>query len=224
MSSDKWSKIVQLHRATKTLTLLSEEHELKEWRKFLQPAMEEVHALEHIMRAKAAELGFLADLEPDNKLGYIEKNLDKAIGHLYRAFFDTADWLSVIIRQKIITALETYDNRCITAVIPEYYQKIRPNLEQINSEIARIREGKDIGKDISDDMALIDQVEYYKEKLEKLLTYHKTIITKVPALEQYKNKEAKKDFRQKVIGFVIGVVVTIIGVIIAYLLNRQSSP
>ncbi len=184
MSSDKWSKIVQLHRATKTLTLLSEEHELKEWRKFLQPAMEEVHALEHIMRAKAAELGFLADLEPDNKLGYIEKNLDKAIGHLYRAFFDTADWLSVIIRQKIITALETYDNRCITAVIPEYY----------------------------------------KEKLEKLLTYHKTIITKVPALEQYKNKEAKKDFRQKVIGFVIGVVVTVIGVIIAYLLNRQSSP
>jgi len=47
-----------------------------------------------------------------------------------------------------------------------------------------------------------------------LLTYHKTIITKVPALEQYKNKEAKKDFRQKVIGFVIGAVVTVIGVII----------
>lgn len=128
------------------------------------------------------------------------------------------------MRQKIINALETYDNKCITAVIPEYYPKIRPNLEKINSEIARIREGKDIGKDISADKALIDQVECYKEKLEELLTYHETIITKVPALEQYKNKEAKKDFRQKVIGFVIGVVVTVIGVIIAYLLNRHSSP
>jgi len=223
MNSDKWSKIVQLHRATKELTLLAEEHEL-EWRKFIQPAMEEGHALEHIIRSKAAELGSLADLEPDNKLGYIDKNLDKAIGHLYRAFFDTADWLSVILRQKIINALKMYDNRCITAVMPEYYQKIRPNLEQINSEIAQIRKGKDIGKDISADKALIDQVEFYKEKLEKLLTYHKTIITKVPALEQYKNKEAKKDFRQKVIGFVIGVVVTVIGVIIAYLLNRHSSP
>lgn len=219
MHPDKWFKIIKLYSTTKTLTILAEEHEPEEWKKFLQPAMEEGYALAHIMRAKAAKLGFSEDLEPDSKPGYIEKNLDKAIGHFYRAFFDTADWLSVIMRQKIINALKTYDNICITSVMPEYYQTIRPNIEKINSEIAKIREDKDIGKDDSENTALIDQVDGYKEKLDNLLTYHKTIITKLPALEQYKNKEAKKDFRQHIIAFFIGVVVAVIGVIIAHLID-----
>ncbi len=127
------------------------------------------------------------------------------------------------MRQKIINALETYDNICITSVIPEYYQTIRPNLEQINSEIAKIREDKDIGKDDSENTTLIDQIDVYKEKLEMLLTYHKTIIAKLPALEQYKNKEAKKDFRQHIITFLIGVIMTVIGAIIVYLIIPKSS-
>ncbi len=91
MNPEEWSKIIKLYSTTKTLTLLAEEHEPEEWKKFLQPAMEEGYALAHIMRSKAAELGFSEDLGPNNKQRYIEKNLDKAIGHFYRAFFDTAD-------------------------------------------------------------------------------------------------------------------------------------
>ena len=51
---------------------------------------------------------------------YIKTNFEKAIGHEYRAFFDTADFLSIVLRQKIAERLSQYSLLEIKSVWEEY--------------------------------------------------------------------------------------------------------
>jgi len=215
MKSDKWSKVVQLHQYTKSLILLAEEHELEEWKTFLHPVLEQRDALNHICIAIGGEI----DIPPNPKAGYIDDSLDKALAHLYRAFFDTADWIGIILREKIIEVVKPYDNECITAVAPEYYERIRPDLEQLNSNLAKLRNSKD---ECTDSSVMISQAENYTQKIEKLLKDYKLLIPKVPALEQFKSKQRKKTAKKIFWEIVIGIICAVVGIIGTYLLTRSG--
>ena len=92
-----WQTIVRVHNATKSLLIKAEEidpsHQF-----FYPPIIQQRDALDHIMRAA------LAWIDPEtikNNSGnlkdpseYSKRQLDKALGHVYRAFFDAADWVS----------------------------------------------------------------------------------------------------------------------------------
>ena len=71
------------------------------------------------MRAEAVEKEYNTGIE--NPEEYVEKNLDKALGHEYRAFFDTADWFSIQLRQKITNILSSYTSDTIHKTIPNSY-------------------------------------------------------------------------------------------------------
>ncbi|MEA1950851.1 MAG: hypothetical protein U9N87_05670, partial [Planctomycetota bacterium] len=70
----------------------------------------------------------------------------KAVGHAYRAFFDAADWLGMVLREAITATLYQYAPECISAAIPDYYATMKPRIEDICGEIAQIRDDKDIGR------------------------------------------------------------------------------
>ncbi|MBI2440376.1 MAG: hypothetical protein HYV35_03285, partial [Lentisphaerae bacterium] len=149
----------------------------------VQPVMELRNGFEHIIRAKAAELGLNG--EADDKLpDYIPQSFDKAIGHEYRAFFDAADWFSVCIRDRITKTLRHYSHECITAVLPDYYSKLRPRVDQVCREIAAIRGTKDIakGKD------LLGEVGKYRTAINDLLAIHEKIQFGIPAMVDWKRK------------------------------------
>lgn len=205
----EWEMIVQLHQHIKTLIILAEEYEVEEWKKFLQPTLEEVSGFDHICRAKAAELDLIPDFDADSTVRkeYIKGNFKKALGHLYRAFFDTADWISVIMREKVLRATEPYSNECITAILPDYYDRIRPSVDQINQEIATIRDSKDI---VSNDTMML-QVEKYKEKIMELIEFHQVIISKVISFEEYMTKQKKASVKDNILA--VGLVV--LGVVLA---------
>jgi len=123
MTRDCWAQIVEVHNEAKTLFLLAEEIEHEKFQEFLQPINEHRHSLEHIIRAKADELGVGG--EPPSE-EYQLDSLKKALGHEYRAFFDCADWIAVIVREDVLTTLQRYSPTCIQAVVPEYYGTCQP--------------------------------------------------------------------------------------------------
>jgi len=141
---ERWKSLVEIHNHAKSIFLCAEEFD-PQFQDFLQPILELRHSLEHIVRAKAAELGINGEVDAGNQ-DYIPHSLSKAIGHEYRAFFDAADWFSVCIRNRITQALRRYSPANIDAVLPDYYSKLRPRVDQICREIADIRGAKDISK------------------------------------------------------------------------------
>lgn len=178
-----WTKLVKLHNLTKAHILFCEELD-DTFRTFIQPRNEWCNAFEHLMRAKASELG-LKSGGPDH--AYIRENLSAAVGHEYRAFFDMADWLSLKLRQRIREELNPYSKDAIKAVLPDYYDRVRPRLESFVHEIAAIREAKDIGLN----EGLLAEVERYNLVLEELKAFVQRLSSVKPALEEFREKEER---------------------------------
>jgi hypothetical protein len=201
---NKWRVIVELYKHTKALIILAEENEFDELKTFIQPFLEQRSALDHICRAMSVKIGIQSNTEE-----YVIQSLDKAIGHLYRAFFDSADWIGIILREKIIQLMQPYTNECITVVAPEYYQRTRPNIEKLNSDFAKLRQSKDIAVNNT----IISQIEDYHQKIEELLEEYKNLIPKVPTLEEVTHEQAKKAYRELIIVIVATILGAVLGVI-----------
>jgi len=197
-----WTNIVRLEQEIKHLTTLAEENQIDS-QEFLQPILEQRSAFEHVCRAKAAEMGlFRKPPEAD----YAQKQYDKAMGHLYRAFFDVADWLGLTVKEKILDLVTPYDVEVIRDVMPEYYRDVRPRIESFIREVALIRSDKDIGQSKT---SLITQVGEYSKRICEVMDIYAKLLPKVPALDERKKKHNKATSR-KAIAKVIEIAVTVI--------------
>ena len=137
---DHRKRLSELHSRTKHYLLIAEELS-EDGDVFLQPLKEHRDAYDHIMRAYDAE--FRSDFKTeDDRIKYIDKNMDKAYGHEYRAFFDTADWLSFICRRYIRMALKSQSPKVLSKF--NEYDDIKNLINSIPVKIAELREGKDI--------------------------------------------------------------------------------
>ena len=90
-----WKKIYQLHQKTKIYLLTAEEIS-ENGDALIQPLKEHRDAYDHIVRIFASTTKKVP--EGYDYYSYIKGNLEKAYGHEYRAFFDTADWLAYNLR------------------------------------------------------------------------------------------------------------------------------
>lgn len=168
-----WNNIIEIHKCTKELYLLSEEYS-ENLKMFIQPIKEMRDALEHIIRAYDKLLSNESLDEKDND-EYIKINLDKALGHEYRAFFDTVDFLSVTFRYKISEVLKDYSYNEIISVYPDY-EEWAVRLTEIPEEIADLRKRKDIGN-TEDITSIVDK--YKKIVIDELLHFYKTIYREI---------------------------------------------
>lgn len=162
-----WDSICQIYFLTKHYLLLAEELS-DDFDTFLQPVKEHRDAFDHVARVYGYK--FLQNDIKDIDT-YRNENMNKAVGHAYRAFFDTADWLSYICRQKIRQLLtgKTYDE--IVSKYPDYPQVKKLLLEAATS-IAKIRENKDISDNVNE---LAKEVNQYKTLLDRLLDAYQAI-------------------------------------------------
>lgn len=138
---DNWEILCKIHILTKHYTLLAEEYNIST-RAFLQPMKEQKDAYEHIIRAYTKKCENCVLSEDDQE--YMLKNIEKAIGHEYRAYFDTIDYLTICLRELINKELDGILYEEIVQVYPKYdeYKKILVNIPE---KIAMYREKKDIG-------------------------------------------------------------------------------
>ncbi len=158
--------IAKVHNLTKHYLLLAEELS-EEGVCFLQPLKEHRDSYDHLMR-----IFFLPhkDNEPKNCDSYITSNINKAFGHEYRAFFDTADWLTYICRKYIRQSFEHNAVRDYYKNREEEYIKIKTFINELPHKIAEYREKKDV-----DDNKTIDEVLKYKQTLDELIEIYDNI-------------------------------------------------
>ena len=210
---ETWRDVIHVHQHVKKLMLQGEELDLEQYT-FIQPIRELRDALEHIIRVLAAEKGLGEDSDND----YINANLQKALGHEYRAFFDVADWVSIEVRQKIRSLVEPFSPECLTAVVPDYYSTYRPEIEETSLSIAAIRNDKDAGNR----GRILEQVESYRQKLDRMIAIALLLQKKAPALLEYKQKERRVSLRKAVAEIAIAVVAGVILLGIGWLLGYSG--
>lgn len=161
-------EIVVIHNFTKHYILLGEEFS-EDFVSYLQPIKEFRDAYEHFMRIFTVCTKLNSDKNVDGE-AYIRSNLNKALGHEYRAFFDVADWFAITCRKRINELLKDYSYEHICEIYPQY-PKVRIRLYEISTEIANIREQKDISSNIFNEVnryqyILVELLGYYRELLE----------------------------------------------------------
>jgi hypothetical protein len=172
---EKWDRILELYQKSSRLRCLSQEIDLKA-SAFMQPTIEFSYALDHILKSVAADL----------QSGQTTDHLDRAMGHIARAFFDSADWITLNLQNRISQLLGNYTSKVISDLLPEYYTDIRPTIDQL----VALRKELPLSGDF------ISKVNQYEIEIKKLLDFlkkaEKTLPTLTFTLEVSKKKRVAK--------------------------------
>ena len=153
----RWETLCRIHVLTKHYVLLAEENGFQ-MKTFLQPLKEQRDAYEHLVRAYSKIID-----SNERDMHYIISNLDKAIGHEYRAFFDSIDYLTLTIRERVYELVKSYSLDELKTLCPDY-MIIKRRLNNLPNEIAEYREKKDVG---NNNMLLF--AKQYGDLMERLL-------------------------------------------------------
>lgn len=162
----QWQVLCQIHTYTKKYFILAEEYDI-DMKTFLQPMKEQKDAYEHLTRAYGK---LLLDREESE---YVHKNMEKAIGHEYRAFFDSLDFFTISLRRRIRDALTGYTYAQIYSVYPAY-AVLKQQLTEMPEKIADFRMRKDVGH--TNMLALVRQ---YADIADSLLQAYKIIQSEI---------------------------------------------
>ena len=162
-----WNDFSYIQQATKKLYIMAEEYN-EELRFFIQPIREQRDALEHIVRALSLYYENPTGLTEDDER-QISKNLSSALGHIFRAFFDSADVLSVELRYDMSQILKKYSYKKIIEVWPNYeaYRKI---IIKMPDDFVKLRCAKDISKSNDE---IREKVNFYNGIISQLYEIYK---------------------------------------------------
>ncbi len=188
--------ITELYGKVKELIIFCEENQ-EEFKTNLHIVKELRDAFDHLMRVFAVKL----ELKEGREDGYIQTSLDKVLGHVFRAGYDTLDFATIILRDKINKEVSDFSPSAIQASIPNYYSEIRPSVESITTDIIKLRNNKDIAQPSPE---LFN--EYFKNVI-KLQEMFKQIVTAKPSLIEYANKERNGKWSNFSIQIVVGIII-----------------
>jgi len=214
---EKLNEICELYFVVKEVIIYFEEIN-PEQKSDIQPINELRNAFDHLMRVVAVWLNIKERDEPNN---YILTHLDKSFGHVYRAGYDTVDFLTLTLKELIHSELTDYSTRTIGEVIPNYYSEIRPSICELNDEITKYRSEKDVAN--SDARHLIEYIRVVK----KIVEYHKEIIKKIPTLDELERKYHAEtrhaDIKDWIKRIAIGLFILFCGYMLRDISSRVSS-
>lgn len=206
-------QITLLYGKVKELIIFCEENQ-EEFKSNLHIVKELRDAFDHLMRVFAVKLGVTEGKED----GYVQTSLDKVLGHVFRAGYDTLDFSTIILRDKINQELSGFSSSTIQAAIPNYYSELRPSIEEITNEIIHQRNDKDIAKPSPE---LFDQ--YFKNVV-KLNQISKDILKAKPSMIELANKRRSEERKDWIKQIIIGSIIGIVGIIIGVILTKQGLP
>jgi len=202
-------QITQLYGKVKELIIFCEENH-EEFKSNLHVVKELRDAFDHIMRIFAVKFGIKEEKEEK----YIEINMDKVFGHVYRAGYDTLDFATLILRDKINKEVLEFSPLAIQAAIPTYYSEIRPSVESITSDIIKLRTNKDVANPSP------EVFEAYFQNVIKLQEIVVVVRNAKPSLIEYETKKHNEKLENTVLkivaGIIVGFVLAIIGLSIGH--------
>jgi hypothetical protein len=212
----KFDALADAYQQAKTLILYVEELDISS-RSNLQVVKELRDACDHIMRFFISRKGkpSASDLIAiqDSNLG----NIDKALGHIYRATFDALDGAILSVKHSINIELLRFPPHIIADVIKDYWQ-IKLELNRLVMEITSIRDRKEVNENTG---SLLNE---YVKNVHQMSEVYRKIIYSGPVLEEAyvaakkkEKREQKAALRIKIIG---GLVVLIIGLVLGIILGK----
>ena len=146
------NKLLYTYKESKSLFIDAEEL-LDEMNFFPAPLIEHRDALDHIMR-------YMNKIEENGLTEDAIKELDSALGHEIRAYFDIADFISVTIRDEISKSLKGISKKQIIQVWQEY-NSIQKQMIELSEDIALIRKNR---------TGTVENIKKYKKVLEEMFT------------------------------------------------------
>ncbi len=104
--------------------------------------------LDHIMRVENVLLGLKSASEVEEETGqsasdYCVANLDKAVGHLFRAGYDAYDIIAIAVDQEIRSLMSEISYEALYHVAPDVAQKL-PAINEARFELADVKVEKDV--------------------------------------------------------------------------------
>lgn len=149
------------YKESKNLFICAEEL-LEQMSFFVAPVLEHRDALDHIMR--------YFDLKSKDGLSEEAiKELDRALSHELRAYFDIADYICITIRQQIANSLKQINSKKIQKVWDEYID-IKKRVVKASEEIAEIRQNRS---------SSLMHIEKYKPVIEEMISIYKVYVTNI---------------------------------------------
>ena len=196
---ERIKEITKLYLEVRKLMLYADEIH-PEKKTFIPPINEIRNAFDHLMRVFAVKFELKTASEED----YINNNLDRVFGHVYRAAFDLLDYISICLRDKFLDEIDGISTEALNAVFPEYYQKIRPDIEKASTEMSDFRSRKYIS------CPKIDDVIKYAEIIERLKSHLNKILEIKPSLIEYEERKKKEVKKSKFFEILIYIAIAIV--------------
>ncbi len=204
MAKIDWERIINYYTSIKELYIECEETD-PELKTNLQPLNEFRAALDHLMRISAIEHLDVSDYPDINE----EEEARKLTSHLKRAYYDVCDMLCINYRNKIIDMLQTYDSETILKAIPNYYSEIRPKIEKLSGEIARLRDEKGFAKTSSE-----ERMKSYKSIVDELKGYYVIVRDAAVSLDDVHKETLNIKKHNRLTQIVIPVITILVGALI----------
>ena len=202
-------ELAELYIQAKALIIYAEEVD-PESRSNIQIVKELRDAFDHVMRVVVARSS--SGSPHANEEGYGEKNLHKAIGHVYRATFDALDGTVVSLKEKLVELLDPYPLEVIKTVIPDYWEQ-RGKIERLSERIADHRASKDVGDNVG------EVLDAYMDDVEALKGFHKKVLASMCALDECKARQGRERRFSILENILIGLVIALIAGIVGWLLR-----
>ena len=190
---DKVSELINLYHEVKKLILYGEEAD-PEKRTHLQTINELRNSLDHLMRTFAFKFG----LKPDETPEYVLMNMDKAIGHVYRAGYDALDWIVLVQREIMEDSFNGVSHKAISEIFPEWYREIKPDLINLSDKISKIRADKDVIEKYRDP----SEFNKYLDVVDRLKEHSKKVVAIKPSLIEYDEKEKLSQRKSSIYSFI----------------------
>ncbi|MGV8092841.1 MAG: hypothetical protein AB2L24_13370 [Mangrovibacterium sp.] len=201
---ERFSELFKLYKEVKDIVFLAE-YENKEQKYIISSVNELRNTLDHIMRSFDS---------PES----LEKNFDKAKGHLYRAGYDGYEIIVVSKLAEIKEIKEQFKLEAIITAYPEYFTKDIPIIQRAKNQlvIARANKKIDNGLDKEVEKKHYDQFENIATELIKTVDNLRLHIDGISEVHQNLVKKERKNkliiavLAPLIIGLVVGILILFI--------------
>lgn len=210
-------RIVALYAEVKKHVIASEK--LSPGARVSVPALNELrNAFDHYMRATAVWRHGLKPVQgaEQDPFKYCEKNLQKALGHIYRAGYDALDVITLNRIRQIEKYADSYSVSTLHAVISDYATRVRRPFEEGVRQCDGAKQGKDVEPDKTE-QHLTFFAEYRASilKLDSVLEVLHAHDKDMAAVED----EARQQYRKQRDWALWGIVATVITAIVAIVIT-----
>ncbi len=165
---DELTRLASLYSDAKMIILYVEEVD-PSFAANIQVIKELRDAFDHVMRL------FIKKSTSDENGSYGLAQIDKAVGHVYRAAFDALDGTVLSLKIEINKCLEAYDIEVIKEILPNYWE-IKQLVYKLSDQISENRNGKDVEKSHTDLFnKYVSEVEDLKKAYRQILDAGSTL-------------------------------------------------